>query len=346
MRTTEQLNDQGHTTEAGGGSRSKTMRAIVQDQYGGADALHLEEIALPLVGERDVLVRVHAAGVDRGVLHLMTGQPYIGRLVLGLRRPNTRVPGMNLAGVVVEVGSAVTRFRPGDEVYGGGDGAFAEYASVAEGKLALKPTNLTFEQAAAVPVSGVTALKALRTVGRVQAGQTVLVIGASGGVGSFAVQIAKALGARVTAVCSTSKIELVRSIGADDVVDYTREDFADRPERYDLIVDIAGNRSLSHLRRALTPHGTIVITGGEEGGKWFGGMDRQIRGAALSLFVRQNVRSFVAMANAEDLQTLTELIEARKVTPVIDRSYSLEDVPTALRYLEAGLARGKVVIAL
>jgi NADPH:quinone reductase-like Zn-dependent oxidoreductase len=251
---------------------------------------------------------------------------------------------MDLAGVVEAVGNNVTRFRRGDEVFGVGTGSFGEYALAREDKLAPKPKNLSFEQAAAIGISGMTALQALRDHGRVQPGQDVLIIGASGGVGTFAVQIAKADGARVTGVCSTSKVDMVRSIGADDVIDYTREDFASREQRYDLILDIGGNSSLSRLRRALKPKGTLVIVGGEGGGPWFGGIDRQLRAMMLSSFVVQKLVTFICNENHKDLIVLKELIESGKVTPVIDRTYPLADASEAIRYLKEGRAQGKVVI--
>ena len=246
-------------------------------------------------------------------------------------------------GRVEAVGERVTRFQPGDEVFGTCHGSFAEYATAREGKIAPKPANLTFEQAATVPSTGATALQGLRDVGKVQPGQKVLIIGAAGGVGSFAVQIAKSFGAHVTGVCSTTKVDLVRSIGADDAIDYTRDDFAKTGQRYDLILDTAGNRSVSHLRRGITPRGTLVIGGGEGGGRWFG-VGRQLRALMLSPFVSQRLGTFIAKQNGEDLLVLKELIEAGKVTPVIDRTYPLSEVPDAIRYLEQGHARGKVVI--
>lgn len=321
------------------------MQAIVQDEYGTTDVLHSEEIERPTIADNEVLVRVHAAGVDRGVWHLMTGQPYLIRLMgFGLRRPKNRVRGMDLAGTVEAVGADVTRFTPGDEVLGIGNATFAEFSSAREDKLVLKPVNLSFEQAGALATSALTALQGLRDAGGLESGQHVLVIGAGGGVGSFAVQIAKALGAEVTGVCSTSKTELVRSLGADQVIDYTQEDFAARPERYDVILDIAGNRSLSHLRRALTSRGTLVITGGEGGGRWFGGIDRQIRALAISPFIRHKLTAFIASENVEDLQVLSSLVESGQLTPVVDRTFPLAETPEAIRYLEAGHVRGKVVV--
>ncbi len=321
------------------------MKAIAQDTYGSPDVLKLEDIDKPEFGDDDVLIRVHAAGVDRGVWHLMTGLPYLIRIMgFGFRGPKARVPGMDVAGRVDAIGKNVTQFQVGDEVFGTCDGAFAEYARASQDKLAPKPANLTFEQAAAVPVSACTAVEGLRDKGEVQAGQKVLIIGASGGVGTFAVQLAKAFGAEVTGVCSTTKVDMVRSIGADHVIDYTRDDFAQTPQRYNVILDIAGNRSLSDLRRALTPRGILVITGGEEGDRWIGGTDRQIRALLLSPFVRHKLRTFISTGRQEDLQFLKELIEAGKVTPVIDRTYPLSEAPDAIRYLEEGQVRGKVVI--
>jgi len=320
------------------------MKAIVQDRYGSADVLRLRDIDKPELGDDDVLVRVLAAGVDPGVWHLMTGLPYLVRPGFGLRAPKTPVRGMDVAGRVEAVGENVTQFEIGHEVFGTCNGSFAEYACAREDKLVFKPANLSFEQAAAVPVSACTALHALRDSGEVRAGQKVLIVGASGGVGTFAVQLAKAFGAEVTGVCSTAKLELVRSIGADQVIDYRRDDFSQMGQRYDLILDIAGNRSLSLLRSALTPEGTLVIVGGEEGGPWLGGTDRQIRALILSRFVRHNLRNVISVENKEDLLVLKELIESGKVTPVIDRTYPLREAPEAIRYLEDGHARGKVVI--
>ena len=322
------------------------MKAIVRYKYGSPDVLELREIDKPEIGDDEVLVHVHAAGVDRGVWHLMTGLAYAIRLAgYGLRAPKNPVLGRDLAGVVETVGKNVTRFRPGDEVFGIGEGSFAEYALAREDKLASKPANLTFEQAAVVAISGLTALQGLRDHGRVEPGQEVLIIGASGGVGTFAVQLAKAFGARVTGVCSTTKMEMVRSIGADHVIDYTREDFAEGEQRYDLILDIGGNSSLARLRRTLTPEGTLVIVGGEGGGRWLGGTDRQLRAMMLSPLVGQKLGTFINKENHEDLIVLKELIEAGKVTPAINRTYPLAEVPEAIRYLVEGHARGKVAIS-
>jgi NADPH:quinone reductase-like Zn-dependent oxidoreductase len=322
-----------------------TMRAIVQDGYGSADVLRSAQIARPAIGGAEVLLRVHAAGLDRGTWHLMAGRPYLVRLAVGLRGPRNPVPGLDVAGTVVAVGPDVTRFSVGDEVFGFSRGSFAEYAAARESKLAAKPANVSFEQAAAVPVSAVTALLALTDVGHVTAGQKVLITGASGGVGSYAVQLAKAFGAEVTGVCSASKMDLVRSLGASHVLDYTQDDFADGTRRYDLIVDIAGNPSLSRLRRALTPTGTAVIVGGEDSGNWTG-MGRQLRALARSPFLRQRLAMLTPRQRSTDLDRLTSLIEAGTVTPSIGATYPLDQVPQALRYLEAGQARGKVVITI
>jgi NADPH:quinone reductase-like Zn-dependent oxidoreductase len=320
------------------------MKAIVQDGYGPPDVLHLEDIEEPIAGADEVLVRVLAASAFIGDWHIATGLPYAIRAVSGLRAPKNRVRGQDFAGQVESVGDNVTGLHPGDEVFGTCFGSFAEMARAEPDKIAPKPANLDFERSATVPTAGSTALQGLRDVGRVHPGQRVLIIGAAGGVGSFAVQIAKAFGAHVTGVCSTTKVDLVRSIGADDVIDYTRDDFAEGGQRYDVILDTAGNRAVSHLRRALAPRGTLVIGGGEGGGRWFGGIDRQLRALMLSPFVRQKLGTFVAKPNSQDLIVLKELIEAGKVTPVIDRTYPLSEVPQAIRYLAEGHARGKVVI--
>ncbi|MDH3226345.1 MAG: NAD(P)-dependent alcohol dehydrogenase [Thermoleophilia bacterium] len=321
------------------------MKAIVQYAYGSPEVLELKDVDAPVVGDDDVLVRVHAAGMDPGVWHVMTGKPYLVRIMgYGLRAPKAHVLGGDVAGHVEAVGKSVTQFHEGDEVFGTCRGSFAEYACAAQDKFAPKPANLTSEQAAAVPGSALTALQGLRDKGEVRAGQKVLIIGAAGGVGTFAVQIAKAFGVEVTGVCSTTKLDLVRSIGADHVIDYTRNGFAQRGRRYDLILDTAGNRPLSHLRRALAPRGTLVLVGGEGGGRWLGGADRWIRALALSPFVRQRLRMFIAEPRKDDLLVLKELIEAGKLTPVIDSTYTLSEVPEAIRYLEEGHARGKTVI--
>jgi NADPH:quinone reductase-like Zn-dependent oxidoreductase len=275
----------------------------------------------------------------------MAGLPYPIRVAgYGLRTPKTAVRGADVAGVVEAAGKDVTRFQPGDEVFGMSRGSFAEYAAAREDKLAHKPANLSFEQAAVVPISGGTALQGLRDAGHIEAGQEVLIIGASGGVGTYAVQLAKALGTEVTGVCSTSKVDLVRSIGADHVIDYTREDWLDGTHRYDLILDIGGNNSLSRLRRALTPKGTLVIVGGEEGGNLMGGFDRQLRALVLSMFVSQRLTMLASKERHTDLEALTPFIEKGQVVPVIDRTYSLDDVRDAVRHLEAGQARGKLAI--
>ncbi len=323
------------------------MKAIVQDVYGSADVLELRDIERPSIGDEEVLVQVRAAGVDPGVWHLMTGEPYLVRAMgLGVRKPKVAVRGRDVAGVVKAVGARVTRFRPGDEVYGTCEGgSFAEYAAAPERRLAPKPVNISFEQAAVVPVSGVTALQGVRDCGRVQPGQQVMVIGAAGGVGSFTVQIAKAFGASVTGVCSAAKADLVRSLGADDVIDYTDDEIDCNGARYDVIVDTAGNRPLSLLRRAMTPHGTLVLVGGEHGGgRVLGGFDRQLRAPLVSMFVGQRLRGLMARERAEDLEAITRLIESGDVRPVIDRTYALADAPDAIRYLAEGHAAGKIVV--
>jgi NADPH:quinone reductase-like Zn-dependent oxidoreductase len=323
------------------------MKAIVQHTYGEPDVLRLQDVDDPSPAADEVLVRVHAAGVDRGVWHLVTGTPYPVRLAgYGLRAPKNPVPGMDVAGVVEAVGEDVTRFRVGDAVFGVAKGSFAELARAREDRLAPKPANLGHEQAAVVAVSGVAALRAVRDHGHVSPGQQVLVIGASGGVGTYAVQLAKAFGAEVTGVCSTTKVDLVSSLGADRVIDYSREDFAAGERRYDVILDIGGNSTLRRLRRALTPKGTLVIVGGETGGRFLGGFDRQIRAMLLSPFVGQRLGTFVSSESAENLVALKELIEAGKVIPVIDRTFPLAEAPDAIRYVEQGRARGKVAITI
>ena len=333
--------------EPGPAAGNMTMQAIVQDRYGTApqDVLRLARIATPGLEADEVLVRVQAAGVDRGTWHLMAGQPYLMRMLgFGLRGPKNPVPGLDVAGTVAAVGANVTRFRTGDEVFGIARGSFAEYAAAAEGKLASKPAGLSFQQAATVAVSGLAALQGLRDAGRIQAGQKVLIIGASGGVGSYAVQLAKVFGAEVTGVCGTAKAGLVRSIGADHVIDYTQEDFADGRQRYDLILDIGGNSRLSRLRRALTPGGTLVIAGGE-GAKWTG-VGRQLRALALSPLVGQRLTMYVSKHSQADLDMLRGLIEAGQVTPVLGGTYALAEAAQAIRHLQAGRARGKLAITI
>ncbi len=324
------------------------MRAIVQDEY-GADpeaVLRLAEIAKPTIGDDEVLVHVRAASVDRGTWHVMAGRPYLIRaLGFGLCAPKAPNPGRSLAVTVESVGKNVTELAAGDEVYGSCDGSFAEYARVAVNKLALKPENLSYETAASCPISAIAALQAVRDKAKVHAGQKVLIIGASGGVGTFAVQLAKAFGAEVTGVCSTAKVDMVRAIGADHIIDYTREDFTDGKRRYDVIVDTGGNRRLSQLRRALTTTGTLVIVGGETEGRWLGGFDRQIRAHLMSLVVSQNLGTLTSSENSADLVALKELIESGKVTPRVDKTYPLGDVPMAIRYMTDGHAGGKVVIS-
>jgi NADPH:quinone reductase-like Zn-dependent oxidoreductase len=323
----------------------RTMRAVVQDRYGSSEVLRLDRIPRPTPGAGQVLVRVHAAGLDKGTWHLMVGKPYAVRLVMGLRGPRNPVSGKDVAGTVVEVGAGVTRFAVGDEVFGIGIGTFADYTVARVDRLVPKPAKLSFTQAAVVPVSGITALRAVTDVGRVTAGQRVLVLGASGGVGSYAVQLAKALGAEVTGVASTGKLDLVRSLGADHVIDYSREDFADGARRYDVIIDIAGNPALSRLRRALTPTGVVALVGGEDAGK-LTGMGRQLRGAALSPFVRQRLALVSPNESAGHIERLATFIEDGAVTPSVDRTYPLERAPEAMRHLEDGKVRGKVAITI
>ncbi len=338
------------TTEPTTPASQDTMRAIVQRRYGTVpeEVLRLERIARPRPAAGEVLVKVLAAGVDRGTWHVMAGQPYLMRLGYGFRGPRIRVPGLDVAGTVVATGPGVTRFAVGDEVFGIARGSFAEYAVAREAKLARKPATLSFAQAAAVAVSGLTALQGLRDAGRLkqeepgEPKQKVLVIGASGGVGSYAVQLAKTFGAEVTGVCGTAKTDLVRAIGADHVIDYSTTDFTDGRQRYDLILDIAGNTPLSRLRRALTPRGTLVIAGGE-GGRWTG-VGRQLRALALSPLIRQRLTMFVSTHRRQDLETLRELTESGQVIPVVEETCPLTEVPRAIRRLQAGQVRGKLVI--
>jgi NADPH:quinone reductase-like Zn-dependent oxidoreductase len=331
------------------------MLAMTQDRYGSADVLALDDIIMPVAGDDEVLIRVRAAGIGPDVWHLMTGRPYFVRLMgVGLRKPKARVVGRDVAGSIEAVGRNVTEFQPGDEVFGTCRGALAEYACAGaageagvggHGVLAAKPANLSFEQASGVPTSAQTALQGLRDAGAIRAGQSVLIIGASGGVGTFAVQLAKMFGAHVAGVCSGQKGDLVRSLGADHLIDYTREDFADQLRRYDVILDTAGRRSLSHLRRALAPRGRLVIVGGEGGGRLTGGFERQLRAVLLSPFLRQQLRALVAVDRREDLLFLKDLIEAGKATPVISKTYPLNEAPKALSDADEGHGRGKAVIS-
>jgi NADPH:quinone reductase-like Zn-dependent oxidoreductase len=324
-------------------AQEQPMQAIVHSRYGPPDALELKDIDKPVITDDAVLVRVHAAAVGKGDWLTVQGLPYVARLRYGLPNPKHNVLGFDVAGRVEAVGSNVTQLQPGDAVFGWCDGSFAEYASAPGGQLARKPPNLSFEQAAAVPISGFAALQALRDTGGVQPGQQVVIIGASGGVGSFALQIAKAFGAQVTGVCSTNSVDLVRSIGADQVIDYTQQDFTRTGRRYDLILEMAGNRSLADLRRALTPKGTLVLVGGS-GGRWFMGTGRTLRAVLVSPFVGQRLRSFLSKPRGADLVVLQELLEAGKVTPVIDRTFSLSEAPEAIRYVGERSTQGKTVI--
>jgi NADPH:quinone reductase-like Zn-dependent oxidoreductase len=320
------------------------MKAIVQDKYGSPDVLRLKDIDKPVVNDDEVLVRVRAAAVNIGDWHFVTGTPYVLRMAAGLFKPRHEVPGLNLAGQVEAVGGEVTQFRPGDEVFGWCKGAFAEYACAGEDNLLPKPADLTFEQSATVVDSAMTALNAVRDQGKVQAGHKVLVNGASGGGGTYAVQIAKSFGAIVTGVCSTRNVNMVRSIGADQVIDYTQEDFSQSGQRYDVMLDLVGNRSLADCRRALTSRGTYVLVGVSDPGRWFG-LARQIKVLLSSPFVRRRMRVFISANNRDDLLVLKELVESGKVAPVIDRRYELSELPEALGYQGEGHARGKIVIA-
>jgi NADPH:quinone reductase-like Zn-dependent oxidoreductase len=325
------------------GAATWVMRAVTQHRYGDSAVLGLQEVPRPTASDGQVLIRVHAAGLDRGTEHLMTGKPYAMRLGFGIRRPKNPVLGRDVAGTVVEVGTGVTRFSPGDEVYGVAAGSFAEYAVTTPDKLAPKPANLTFAEAAVVPISAGTALQALTAAGNLQPGQSVLVTGAAGGVGSYAVQLARMLGAEVTGVASTTKLGYVTKLGAHHVLDYTDDDWADGSRRYDLILDIAGNPPIRRLRRALARRATVVFVGGEHGGT-ITGMSRQLRGAFLSPFVGQRLMLFLARERAADYEELTRLIEAGQLTPTLDRTYPLEQAPAAMQLLESGAIRGKVAI--
>ena len=320
------------------------MRAIVQDKYGSPDVLELRDIDKPVPGADEVLVRVRAAAVNIGDWHLLNGKPFVMRVAVGLSKPRREIPGLDLAGQVEAVGSDVTQLQPGDEVFGWCNGAFAEYACAGENNFLAKPANLTLEQSAAVGDSALTALNAVRDQGRVQPGHRVLIVGASGGVGTFAVQIAKSFGANVTGVCSTRNVDMVRSIGADQVIDYAQDDFTETEEPYDVMLDLVGNHSVSECRRALTARGTYVLVGVADMGRWFG-LGRQIKMLSLSPFVRQRLRVFIVRHNREDLLVLKELVEAGKVAPVIDRRYELSEVPEALRYQGEGHPQGKIIVA-
>jgi NADPH:quinone reductase-like Zn-dependent oxidoreductase len=324
------------------------MKAVVSTKYGPPDVLELTEVGKPVPEDDEVLLKVHAASVNPADWHLLRGEPYIARLQLGLRKPKERVLGCDVAGQIEAVGENVTLFRPGDKVFGSpfmhGFGAFAEWVCVPEDLLAPKPANLSFGQAAAVPLAASTALQGLRDHGRIAPGQKVLIVGASGGVGTFAVQIARTFDAEVSGVCSTRNVEMVRSLGADHVIDYTREDFSQSGRTYDLIFQLAGTRSPSDLRRSLVPKGSLVQISGDSDGHWIGPVDRIIEALVLSPFVSQKMASFTVKPNKEDLRFLKQLIKAGKLTPLIDKSYALAEVPEAIRYLENGHARGKVVI--
>jgi NADPH:quinone reductase-like Zn-dependent oxidoreductase len=321
------------------------VRAIVHHDYGSPDVLKCEELAKPVAGDDEVLIRVRATSVNPLDSHFMRGAPYMLRIMTGLRRPEAPRVGIDFAGQVEAIGRNVTQFQPGDDVFGARRGAFAEYVAAKETDVALKPANLTFEQAAAIPTAALTALQALRDKGRIQPGQNVLINGAAGGVGTFAVQIAKSFGAHVTGVCSTRNVELVRSIGADQVIDYSHEDFTKGGQRYDLIVDCMANHSLSACRRVLSSQGTYIMVGGT-GGRWMGPLAQGLKAILLSRFVKQRLVMFFTSSNKADLIALKELAEGERVTPVIDRTYVLNEVAQAVRYLEEGHARGKVVIAL
>jgi NADPH:quinone reductase-like Zn-dependent oxidoreductase len=320
------------------------MKAIVQREYGGADVLELAEVDKPDIRDNEVLLRVRAASVHVGDVLAMQGTPYVMRAAFGLTRPRNPTPGFDVAGTVEAVGSKVSRFKPGDEVFGNGKGTLAEYAAAKDSQLVAKPPGLTFEQAAVLTVSGLTALKAVRDVANVQPGQTVLINGAAGGIGVYAVQIAKAMGAEVTAVCSAGKADLVRSLGAAHVIDYTEEDFTLGERRYDFILDNVGNRSLSECRRVLSPNGTLSPNSGTAGGKWIGPLVSMGQAWVTSPFVSQNIRTFLSTPNEEDLNTLVELVESGKVVPVIGGTYQLSEGAEALRVVASGHAQGKVVI--
>ena len=327
-------------------TKQDTMRAIVQREYGSAETLEMTETGIPTVAADEVLIEVHAAGVDRGVWHLMMGMPYLIRgMGYGFARPKTPIPGFDVSGRVVAVGDDVTRFAVNDEVFGIATGAFAEYAAAKERKLVHKPANLSHAQAGVAAISGITALQGLIDVAKVQAGQRVLVIGASGGVGTYAVQIAKAVGAHVTGVASGRKLDMVRGLGADDVVDYTTTDYLDGSTRYDVILDIGGLNRLRRLRKALTTDGTLVIVGGEGGGRFTGGIGRQLRAVLLSPFVSQRLTMFISTESDTHIDRLADFLADGRVIPAVGQRYALEDVPAAISDLEAGKTSGKSVIA-
>jgi NADPH:quinone reductase-like Zn-dependent oxidoreductase len=327
-------------------ANTPSMKAIVYRCYGGPDVLKFEDIAKPVPADDRVLVKVHAASVNPLDWHYMHGKPYIMRPMSGMGKPDSMLMGADFAGTVEAVGKNVTQYKPGDEVFGDRDGAFGEYVTVREkGAMALKPSNMSMEQAAAVPIAGLTALQALRDKGKIQAGQKVLINGASGGVGTFAVQIAKTYGADVTGVCSTRNVAMVKSIGADHVIDYTKEDFTQGSVRYDLIIDNVGSHTLSEYRRVLTPNGALVIVGGPSDDPWLGPMTTSVKAYFASPFVSQKLIFILAEANAEDLNVLRDLMQTGKLTPVIDRRYPLSETAQAISYLEQGHAKGKVIIA-
>lgn len=347
--TTQQQPRTTHSTSHSTGQHApetdSRMDAVVQDEYGSNEVLRMERVDRPAPQADEVLIEVHTAGLDQGVWHLVTGTPYAIRLMgFGFRRPKSRVPGMDVAGRVVAVGGDVTRFSVGDEVFGIGRGTFAEFAVAKETKLSLQPAGLSLGQTGAAAISGITALQALTSVGKLEPGQSVLVIGASGGVGSYAAQIARALGATVTGVCSPAKVDFVRSMGVSEVVDYTREDYLDGSRRYDLVIDTGGRNSIRRLRKALTPGGTLVIVGGEGGDRFLGGMGRQLWAAAISPFLRQRLAFFLSGERTEDLERLAALMADGSVVPAIGQHYPLGEAPQAIADLEAGRIRGKAVI--
>ncbi|HEX3395770.1 MAG TPA: NAD(P)-dependent alcohol dehydrogenase [Steroidobacteraceae bacterium] len=326
-------------------ANTPSMKAIVYRCYGSADVLKFEDIAKPIAADDRVLVKVHAASVNPLDWHYMQGKPYVMRPMAGVGKPDSILMGADFAGTVESVGKNVKRYKPGDEVFGDRDGAFGEYVSVREhGAMALKPANMSMEQAAAVPVAGVTALQALRDKGKIQAGQKVLINGASGGVGTFAVQIAKTYGADVTGVCSTRNVAMVKSIGADHVIDYTQEDFTQGSVRYDLIIDNVGNHTLSEYRHVLTPKGALVMVGGPSDNRWLGPLTTSVKAYFVAPFVSQKLIFMLAQANTEDLNVLRDLMQTGKLTPVIDRRYPLSETAQAISYLEQGHAKGKVII--